>query len=269
MVTPTDYRKLELSQLAEAVAMEYFPDGLILPQQIAFENKITFSYGDYDDCFDGLLQHRSGKFHIFLNLTRNPDKNSARMRYTFSHELGHYYIDEHRNALKSGRTVEHGSLNALTRRNLAEWEADYFASCLLIPTGKIRKYCLKRPLSSALISDISTDFQVSSSATIFRYLDLSLFPMMIVMAKDGKVEWKMNTRDFKYWQIPAKEKPVPSASVSAEFFTSGKKYHVEETVFAEDWFNDRYVQKGEQFNEKCYYLPGNKVMSLLWKKERR
>jgi Zn-dependent peptidase ImmA (M78 family) len=269
MINEVDYRKLEIRELAEAISLETFPNALVLPETIAKNYKITYSYGHYDDCFDGLLQHRFGKFHIFLNLNKNPDKASGRMRYTFSHELGHYFIDEHRNAIKSGKVKEHPSFNSLVARNPAEKEADYFASCLLMPSKKFKKFCLRKPLSSKLLTEISNNFKTSVSSVVFKYFELSMFPMMIVLSKEGKIDWKMFTVDFKYHFIPAKGAPTPPNTAAGEFFLKGRRYDSEEIVFADDWFTDYNRIKDEQFFEKCYYLSHNKVLSVLWKKEKK
>jgi len=269
MISPIEYRQMELQQLAEAVSLEYFPSGKFDPETVARQNRITFSYGHYGKSFDGLLQHRYGRFHVFLDLDRQPDITSTRMRYTFCHELAHYFIDEHRNALKNGHVVSHASFNKLNAHNIAEKEADFFASCLLMPAKKFRNFCHRRPISSKLIEDLAKEFGASVSAVVFRYLYLSLSPVLIVMSKDGKMEWRSCTKDFKYWGLPAKGSPIPVNTAAHEFFTKGKQYRTEEIVFADDWFTDQYRIKDEQFMEKCYYLPGNKVLSLIWKRETR
>ncbi len=124
-------------------------------------------------------------------------------------------------------------------------------------------------MSSILLNDISKHFQVSISAVIYKYLELSLFPMMIVMSKDGNIFWHRSTDDFKYKYLPRWGQAVPPTTTAGEFFRNGKKYDNEEIVFADDWFLDGYRQKDEQFWEKCYYLAGNKVLSIIWKKERK
>lgn len=264
----TDYRTAEIRDLAEAISKQYFPTELVRPEWIARDNRITYSYGYYENSFDGLLQHRFGRFHIFLNLARNSDPASPRMRFTFGHELGHYYIDEHRNAIRTGKVKEHPSFNSLSPKNKAESEADYFASCLLMPSVRVREFCRRKPLTGKLIEEIAKHFQTSTSAVIYKYMELSLFPMLMVMSKDGKVQWKQMTEGFKYWCAPKAGAPVPVNSAVGEFFQKGTKYKTEEIVFADDWFTDQFRVKDEQFWEKCYYLSDNKVMSLIWKKER-
>ena len=99
--------KREIAELAEAVAEEYSPEAKVEPEKIAQAKEITLSFGSYSDAFDGMLEHLAGRFHIVCNLDRVGQRNSPRARFTLGHELGHFYIDEHRNALTHGRAPAH------------------------------------------------------------------------------------------------------------------------------------------------------------------
>jgi hypothetical protein len=190
------------------------------------------------------------------------------MRYTFSHELSHYFIDEHRNAIRSGRVRQHPSFNPPNSRNIAEAEADYFASCLLMPGKKIRSFCFRKPLTGNLLNEISRQFKVSATASLYKYFELSLFPMLLVKSEKGKTCWGRFTNGFKYSKFPPKGASVPPNTVVWEYFTQGRKYPSEEIVYADDWFTDLYRQKNERFFEKCYYLSEEEVLSVIWKKEK-
>lgn len=90
--------KAEIENLAEFIADTYCPDEMVDPEIIAIKNGITYSYGHYEDAFDGMLEFVSGDFHIYVNLDTLKKQDHPRARFTFSHELGHYYIDDHRNS---------------------------------------------------------------------------------------------------------------------------------------------------------------------------
>ena len=263
-------RRNEIIGITEELASYYYKNSPINPEIIADDEKITFCYGKYQNAFDGLLQHRSGKFHIFMNLDRLSDPKSPRARFTFAHELGHYFIDAHRNALRQGLTPEHPSFNKLNNKNPIESEADYFASCLLMPSNEFRKICSNRPLSSNLLDDISKCFDTSISSTIFRYFDLNLFPMMIIFSKDNIIKWHMKTTDFKYFYIPKYGSLVPKTTASGEFFNKSKTYQKEEVVYAGDWFTDNNKNLDQEIYEKCYYnKQNNSVLSVIWIKENK
>lgn len=262
-------RRNEILAITEELAKNYYKNEPIDPEIIAYDEKITFCYGKYQDAFDGLLQHKSGKFHIFINLDRLSDPKSPRARFTFAHELGHYFIDAHRNSLKQGLVPQHPSFNILNNKNPIEREADYFASCLLMPSSAVSKFCFKRPLNSQLLADISNEFNTSISSVIFRYFDLNLFPMMLISSKDNIIKWHMKTTDFRYCYIPKYESPVPKTTVSGEYFNQNKIYQTEEIIYAGDWFTDSNKDLDQEIYEKCYYnKKNNSVLSVIWVKEK-
>ena len=103
-------REREIADLAEEIAEEHFLDSQILPLEILKSEGITHSFGFYKQAFDGLLEHKNNRFHIYCNLDRVLHQESPRARFTLGHELGHFFIDEHRRALSSGRAPAHPSL---------------------------------------------------------------------------------------------------------------------------------------------------------------
>ena len=66
---------------------------------------------------------------------------------TFVHELGHFLIDEHRNALMLGLSPSHPSFTNFSSDNEVELEADFFASSLLIPKSRLLKDLYRRKFS--------------------------------------------------------------------------------------------------------------------------
>jgi Zn-dependent peptidase ImmA (M78 family) len=263
-----NYRKQEIAELAESIAKSYLKYNILEPEQIAVDEGITYSRNDYGKSFDGLLEHHSGRFHIYINECRVGSKEVPRARHTFAHELGHYFIDEHRNSLKSGKTPSHPSFNGLKAKNIVEREADYFASCLLMPSVNFTRFCLRQPLDNLLLEKLAKTFNASISSVIFRYFELNLFPMLIVLSKNGIIEWKMVSEDFRYKYLPKKQGEVPPTSVAGEYFSLGKKPATQQIVFAYDWCKDFNVGIKEQLWEKCYYLSETKVMSVIWRKEK-
>lgn len=96
----TPERELEIDEFAEWLANDRFPNtNRIEPLEIAKHAKIAVIPGRYADSFDGMLEHDGGRFFIFCNLDRVESLASTRARFTLAHELGHFYINEHRNAL--------------------------------------------------------------------------------------------------------------------------------------------------------------------------
>ena len=258
-------RLQEIADLAEAVARPFAMP--LQPELIAREEGITFSYGKYANAFDGLLQHQYNRFHIYINLNRVKAPSSPRSRFTFAHELGHFFIDEHRNALRRGKTPSHPSFNRIEQNNPVEREADYFASCLLMPSGDFIGACSRKTMSGRLIEDLAAHFQTSLSATLYRYFELDQFPMMLVFSKRGRVEWVKRSKDFRFRRPPARGDKVPPSTVAGEFFQKGTKCRIDEIVYPDDWFTDYQEGTRIKLYEKCYYLSDDTVMSVIWVNE--
>ena len=95
-------RKAELSELADYIATEDGNYGMPVDLlRIAEDNDITFNLGNYEKYFDGMLEYDKGHFHIYLNNYGTHSLRTGRLRFSFAHELGHYFIDEHRLVLCS------------------------------------------------------------------------------------------------------------------------------------------------------------------------
>ena len=162
-------RRSFIADLAEGIWQDYSGERQVFLDGIADEFDVSLSYGHYGDAFDGLLEHKSGSFHIYCNLTRVHDQNAPRARFTVAHELGHYFIDEHRNALAAGKPP-HSSFPERLSDNPVEQEANLFASHLLMPTVEFQTALTGSARGAAQgIVDIAGNFAVSIQSAALRY----------------------------------------------------------------------------------------------------
>lgn len=263
----TRKRQIELSDLAESIADYYCPVGIIQPELIAERKGISFSYGDYGTAFDGLIQQENRKFHIFINTARLAEHH-PRSRFTFAHELGHYFIDEHRLALLNGHTPSHPSVVDFSSKNLVEVEADFFASSLLMPINRIKTDCIKKHFNFKLIQALSEKYQASITATVIRLMTIDKHPIMLVCSERGQIKWFKSSHDFPYKWLKKPFGKVPNNTLAGAYFISGEKFEEELPITANDWFeNVRDWEIERQFFEKCIYIDARKfVLSIIWEK---
>jgi len=258
-------RKKYLSELAEFVANEYCPEGLVQPELIAKAKGIPYNYGGYADDFDGMLEHSNGYFHIYINTDRLEHAYKPRARFTFAHELGHYFIDDHRNALQSGQAPAHSSFTNFASENVVEREADYFAACLLLPKERLRSDCFMRKFNFKLADEIAHKYQTSITSTLLRFITIDLYPLMVVCSQENKVKWHWSTQDFPYYNLKYKKEKVPQDTAAGEYFMDGTKYRDTQTVFSDDWFQVWDKKFDRQFYEHCVYHDVRRtVLSVLW-----
>jgi Zn-dependent peptidase ImmA (M78 family) len=182
-------RNDEIEELAEFVAGEHWHGSQVDPCHVASGSGLTFSFGHYEDYFDGLLECRAHRFHVYLNIDRHGSDCSARMRFSFAHELGHFFLDWHRHALEHGIPA-HGSSADFQSSLAIEHEADLFAANLLLPKDKL-KAAAHRHIDAAEIQRLAVLFGTSLSATAIRcaLLDLSSLIVMGWTAQGRRWCW--------------------------------------------------------------------------------
>lgn len=190
-------REKKIVDLAEYVNEEYSDVGYIDPEKIAEAKEITFNYGNYNDAFDGMLEYSQGKFHVYINLFKSKYPSSGRSRFTFCHELGHYFLDEHRNALITGASQPHKSTIDFRSELKVEREADIFAANLLIPEKILGRKIGKSKLSAGLVLNQAEFFGSSITSTAIRILKLSHFPFLLLKSENGKILWSWPSDELK------------------------------------------------------------------------
>ena len=69
------------------------------------------------------------------------DKNEGRMMFTCAHEAGHWVLHRHyvEQAQRSGQCAEGIVCRTRNSKLPIEWQADYFASCLLMPEQEVKR----------------------------------------------------------------------------------------------------------------------------------
>lgn len=258
-----------LSALADYYAGKYCSGSLQTdPQQIADNLELTCCINNYKRAFDGMMCYRGGDFYLHLNVGETEHIYMPRVRFTFAHELGHYIIDEHRNALMQPGANPHASFPLISQDNMIEREADYFAACLLLPEGRVRKDIHRRKFDPTLIKEISAKYNVSVTATLLRFIGLNHCPMMVVCSRNSTIAWHRETEDFPFqYPLHGHKGQVPENTSAGEYFYENKKNQTRaEVVFAGDWFKVNYKSDlNRKFFEFCYYFDStNQVVSVIW-----
>lgn len=265
-------RLAEIAELAEAVADEHCPTGRVQPEAIAHAKAVTLSFGRYGEAFDGMLEHRGGRFHIYANLDRLARRDAPRTRFTLAHELGHYYIDEHRNALAAGRVPAHPSRCEYESPILAEQEADHFAANLLMPASRFAGKARSVPAGLDGVVKLAEAFGTSLTSTAIRYAASDALPCAVVKWDFGGRAWKclssatLAARFGPTVEAPAQLAPgSPTArALAREVPPEGAFFQAGTTAAA--WF--RRVRPGEQRDvilvEQAVGLGRYGVLTLLY-----
>ncbi|RIH66186.1 ImmA/IrrE family metallo-endopeptidase [Mariniphaga sediminis] len=174
-----DEKLLEIGYLAESIAEEFIFENKVDPFKIAENQSISVISGNYQDYFIGELVFDTEEFFIHLNYDQLIDENSPRARFTLGHELGHYFIDEHRNLLKEGISLHKSDSEGGINYEI-EKEANFFASNLLMPEKHFVNLSNQFEPGLETILNLRTQFNTSIESTVIRYAQLDISKCMII-----------------------------------------------------------------------------------------
>jgi hypothetical protein len=237
----------EIAELAECVADDHFGNSRIEPPTICSRKGISVSYGDYGDAFEGLLEHLRGRFHIYCNTARLT--HNSRLRFTVAHELGHYFIVDHRQALQAG-LEPHASFSEYQSENTAEREADHFASNLLMPRSRamaiVRKCTPGLPAAIA----VAEQFETSWTSAVLRYVSLDVVSCAIIKWNTDGTAWSWfadSTFRAGYRKLNLNREAVPVDSPTGKALSgadAGSQRFFQGNTVASQWFP--FIPQGTQ-----------------------
>lgn len=200
--------------LAETLADEHQTVHGTDLKKILADYSIELFFDDFRESFDGLLIKDDQGYRVACNIKTGNTPGSHRSRFTIAHELGHYFIDEHRTVLTNRLMPSMGE--SAIQDNLMEREADLFASHLLLPTELIRKAFKKSDEGMSGIREVSSRFGTSMKCASIRYLGENILPCCLTFRGwDGSLRWKWFSR--KLWLAgirKVREEPVEKSATS-------------------------------------------------------
>jgi hypothetical protein len=232
-------------------------------QAIAAEESIELVEGDFGDDFQGRIEYLSevetfAIYHpSFLACRYQP-----RVRFSISHELGHFYIPEHREMLL--RNISHNSLEGFRHQNDIEREADSFASALLVPSAVLRARMGRRGfLSLRQILELADECQASPQATAFRYTRFTEEPYLAIVSEDGAILYSFVSEEAKVIGFGGiGNKRVPDGSATARAAGQVASRIEEGKIQSELWFSDREAH-ADLWEEAVRLGASTRVLTVL------
>lgn len=208
--------------------------------------------------FEGILIVKDNSAVIGIN--RNI-RESGRKRFTIAHEIGHYHIPGHISNNKQIFSCTSINMTTYNEKDRKEYEANEFASELLMPEEIFRKKIKHEDLSYKMLQDLTKEFDTTLTATGRRYVEFSGYYAM-VFSTNSKIMWFSKGDDFPYYISPGK---LSEDSVAIDFFKKEEVPNTFQSVLASAWLDD-YRQKDDmEIEELSIPLPYyNSVLSFLY-----
>lgn len=197
-----------------------------------------------------------------------------KMRFTIAHEIGHLLLHD-----KLDLEVHNDNDNTLNwfksteqqaKKGIQEWEANDFASELLMPEESIRKFVERKKFSPELIKQISIYFNTSLTSVAYRLLSLNIYPFFVVSIHNGKVSYWSRSESFYAKVKDITRLQPPEDSVAQEYIDADYDFIYKESEKAQlitksVWFELNNYEKDSDFFEYC--IPTKKyksIISIIW-----
>jgi hypothetical protein len=198
---------IKVEPLAREYSRKVFPN-----EPITLVDGLELSGG-----FDGMLMpnpHVPGEWGIVYNKAiRSP----GRINFTLAHELGHYLL--HRHISPSG--IQCGSREMLDWRSelgAIEAQANTFASFLLMPLDDFRRQVAGETTSLDLMRHLADRYEVSITAAILKWLDMTTQRAMLVVSRSGFIDWARSSDSLMksgvFYRARQQITPLPEQSLA-------------------------------------------------------
>lgn len=201
----------EIYRMAGSIARNYYNNSAIDPYHIAKDNGITIHEDDFGETFEGSIccNMKTKKFHIFMNNNPSISMDPGRTRFTLAHELGHYFIPEHRKMLESGENLTYHPNNYFyIHNNIFETEAHIFSANLLMPRKTFIEKGKSLPYGMEGIITLAELFQTSILSTAYQYINCDIVPLLLVKLDDNGQSISCKTATSRSFSSLLKERIV-------------------------------------------------------------
>lgn len=199
----------------------------------------------------GMLMRVGSSFGI-LYATHIP--NQGYQNFSVAHELGHYFLPGHPQAVLPAGVDVHTSRAGFVSDDPYEIEADHFAAGLLMPDQLFRKAMLRTDDGLAGIEDLAGQCRTSLTATAIRYAEKVTIPAAIVVSEGQRIDYcfmSQALKDFRGIEWLKKGSALPAAGLTRKFNRDARNIaeglRDEDTADLQDWFGgERSVEVQEQ-----------------------
>jgi len=169
--------------------------------------------------------------------------NNGFENFTIAHELGHYFLDGHPEAIFSSGSDRHYSRSGFVSDEKHEKEADAFAAELLMPEQFFKAALRKSGAGFAGIQHLAELGRTSLVATAIRFVKITGDPVAVILSSGNEIDWCFVSKELGQCRgvyTLAKKSVLPPASGTAQFNRDRTKVEraekFETSGSLRDWF---------------------------------
>lgn len=210
-------RRARAEATANAVLRHMKIDGLRIDPELIAANKniLVKPKPGTAPGVSGMLIKAGDEFGI-MYATNIPSRGFQ--RFSISHELGHYFLEGHPEALLADGI--HQSRAGFVSADPYEQEADFFAAALLMPEIPFRKAIDEHDAGLTCVEALCKVCETSLTATAIRYNSLTRDGVAVLCSLGQIVDWCFMSdglKQAKGLSWVRKGTPVPAGTVTASF----------------------------------------------------
>lgn len=253
--------------VSRAIARKTITDlGINTPSDLMYLEDICWALGafvQYED-LDGAEARISMDDEQAVITVQQNIKYPARTRFSVGHELGHFLLHKGKqnNFLCNPKDMQDWFASEAQKQ--LEVEANEFSIELLIPHDFALPILKKQKPSWSAVQEIAETFQMSLSASIKRFIELSPEAVAAVYFNKNGVTHHFRSKSFEDNNFWVDKGPLSRATFAFDA-AQGKAPDGMMSVSASDWFKVKPWLEDETILESARFFENlNFGVSLLW-----
>ena len=185
-------------------------------------------------------------------------QEQGRKRFAIAHELGHFELHSDSQLV----ICSNEDMYIWNRSKAQEIEANEFALCILMPEVIFSRYIKNEAPNMAMVSELSSEFGTTLTATALRYAQLSPEPCAVVLSKNCILRWYKRSDSFGF-HLKVGEKLSPN-TYAFDSFEGSELPTKPRSVPAAAWIDGDIDPDGEIIEHSVALRSYGVVLSLLW-----
>lgn len=190
------FRLTMARQLGEQTAKKYgFNKFPIDPVKITEKEKIQIEAKPPDKIgvSGGIIFHDCD---VIIFYATNID-NIGFQRFTIGHELGHYFLPGHPEAITNVAPIHVSRAGFSQGSDPIEIEADHFSAGLLMPRDLVSKLLANQTIGLDGIIRLSEDAECSVTASAIRAAECCEYPLAVIVSREDRICYGFLSEAFK------------------------------------------------------------------------
>lgn len=198
----------------------------------AYHN-VAVDFDELSNC-EGRISSHNGKAIVTIKPNQ---KYESRQRFSIAHELGHFFL--HKNPAFYCDLKDLAFWKEGDAEKSREFEANQFASELLMPSKLVSDFTSKERVTFTLASAVAEEFNTSLISSIIKSVEICRFATAVAFYKPGFSLYSYVSKPMYELFLRPKTGRLDSSTLAAKT-SRWVQYPKQTNIFGDSWFEDSY-----------------------------